>query len=153
MAKDWRNQMTSSSGNPARSSTHVSQPPRVRWLFLDLNSYFASVEQEMQPELRDRPVAVVPLMADTTCCIAASYQAKAFGVKTGTQVGEAKRLCPEIVLIEARHELYVDYHRRVVEAVESCVPVSSVRSIDEMACELIGREQPLLCCHGFGATN
>ncbi|MGH9617251.1 MAG: DNA polymerase Y family protein [Acidobacteriaceae bacterium] len=118
--------------------------PRVRWLFLDLNSYFASVEQETRRELRNRPVAVVPLMADTTCCIAASYEAKAFGVRTGTQVGEAKRMCPELVLVEGRHELYVDYHRRVVEAVESCVPVSSVRSIDEMACELMGREQPLL---------
>jgi DNA polymerase-4 len=118
--------------------------PRVRWLFLDLNSYFASVEQEKEPHLRNRPVAVVPLMADTTCCIAASYEAKAFGVKTGTQVGEAKRMCPGLVLVEGRHELYVEYHRRIVEAVESCVPVSSVRSIDEMACELIGREQPLL---------
>lgn len=118
--------------------------PRVRWLFLDLNSYFASVEQEETPHLRDRPIAVVPVMADTTCCIAASYEAKAHGVKTGTQVGEAKRLCPGIVLVEARHELYVAYHHRVVEAVESCIPVSSVRSIDEMACQLIGREQPLL---------
>ncbi len=118
--------------------------PRVRWLFLDLNSYFASVEQETRPHLRGRPIAVVPVMADTTCCIAASYEAKAFGVKTGTQVGEAKKMCPGIVLVEARHELYVDYHHRVVKAVEGCVPVSSVRSIDEMACELIGREQPLL---------
>ncbi|HVC89644.1 MAG TPA: hypothetical protein VND66_03380, partial [Acidobacteriaceae bacterium] len=128
------------SEEPRRGST----APRVRWLFLDLNSYFASVEQEKEPALRNRPVAVVPLMADTTCCIAASYEAKAYGVKTGTQVGEAKRMCPDLVLVEARHELYVDYHRRVVEAVESCVPVSSVRSIDEMACELMGREQPLL---------
>ncbi|MES2222878.1 MAG: DNA polymerase [Acidobacteriota bacterium] len=129
---------------PAQPPRPTSQAPRVRWLFLDLNSYFASVEQEIEPALRNRPVAVVPLMADTTFCIAASYEAKAYGVKTGTQVGEAKRLCPEIVLVEARHELYVDYHRRVVEAVENCVPVSSVRSIDEMACELMGREQPLL---------
>ena len=45
--------------------------PRLQWLFLDLNSYFASVEQELRPELRDRPLAVVPLVADTTCCIAA----------------------------------------------------------------------------------
>jgi DNA polymerase IV len=138
------NLMASSSGSLAKSGARGSQAPRVRWLFLDLNSYFASVEQEIQPDLRNRPVAVVPLMADTTCCIAASYEAKAFGVRTGTQVGEAKRLCPGIVLVEARHELYVDYHRRVVETIESCVPVSSVRSIDEMACELMGREQPLL---------
>jgi DNA polymerase IV len=118
--------------------------PRLRWLFLDLNSYFASVEQELVPRLRGRPVAVVPVLADTTCCIAASYEAKAFGVKTGTQVGEAKRLCPGIELVEGRHELYVEYHKRIVEAVESVVPVASVMSIDEMACRLMGREQPLL---------
>jgi DNA polymerase IV len=125
-----------------RNSTRTGDP-RLEWLFLDLNSYFASVEQELRPELRDRPVAVVPMLADTTCCIAASYEAKRFGVRTGTQVGEAKRLCPGLVLLEARHELYVDYHHRVVEAVESCLPVTSVMSIDEMACRLLGREQPL----------
>lgn len=117
--------------------------PQLRWLFLDLNSYFASVEQELRPELRGRPVAVVPVMADTTCAIAASYEAKAFGVRTGTRVGDAKQMCPGIELVEARHEVYVDYHNRVVEAVERCVPVSAVMSIDEMASSLIGREQPL----------
>jgi DNA polymerase-4 len=115
----------------------------LQWLFLDLNSYFASVEQELRPELRGRPVAVVPVMADTTCAIAASYEAKAFGIRTGTQIGEARRLCPGIVLVEARHEMYVDYHNRIVEAVERCVPVAAVMSIDEMAAHLIGREQPL----------
>jgi DNA polymerase-4 len=116
----------------------------VGWLFLDLNSYFASVEQQENPHLRHRPVAVVPVMADTTCCIAASYEAKAFGIKTGTQVGEAKRMCPDLLLVEARHQLYVQYHHRVIQAVEGCVPVSSVMSIDEMACQLVGREQALL---------
>lgn len=128
----------------AQTNTFRNGDPRLKWLFLDLNSYFASVEQELRPELRDRPMAVVPLLADTTCCIAASYEAKKYGVRTGTQVGEAKRLCPGIVLVEARHEVYVDYHHRVVEAVESCLPVTSVMSIDEMACRLLGREQPLL---------
>jgi DNA polymerase IV len=124
--------------------------PALNWLFVDLNSYFASVEQETRPELRGRPVAVVPMMADTTVCIAASYEAKAFGVKTGTVVADAKRLCPEIILVEARHELYVDYHRRVVEAVESCLPVTAVLSIDEMACRLMGRERPLLAALELG---
>src|ERR1700679_775157 len=126
------------------TNTYPMGDLRLRWLFLDLNSYFASVEQELRPELRGRPIAVVPLLADTTCSIAASYEAKQYGVRTGTQVGEAKRLCPGIALVEARHELYVDYHHRVVEAVESCLPVTSVMSIDEMACRLLGREQPLL---------
>ena len=121
-----------------------AQGPLLNWLFVDLNSYFASVEQQVRPELRGRPVGVVPMMADTTCCIAASYEAKAFGVRTGTIVADAKRMCPEIVLVEGRHEIYTEYHHRVVEAVESCVPVTAVCSIDEMACRLIGRERPLL---------
>jgi DNA polymerase-4 len=117
--------------------------PEVNWLFVDLNSYFASVEQDDRPELRGRPVGVVPLMADTTCCIAASYEAKAHGVKTGTLVGDAKRMCPGMVFVEARHELYVAYHHRIVETVESCVPVTAVCSIDEMGCRLMGREKKL----------
>ncbi|RRA48534.1 DNA polymerase [Acidipila sp. EB88] len=118
--------------------------PLVRWLFLDLNSYFASVEQELRPELRGCPIAVVPVVADSGTCIAASYEAKAFGVKTGVKVGDAKRLCPGLVLVEARHREYVEYHHRIIEAVERCVPVAAVLSIDEMACSLMGREQHLL---------
>jgi DNA polymerase IV len=45
----------------------------LRWLVLDLNSFFASCEQQEDPELRDRPLIVVPTMAETTCAIAASY--------------------------------------------------------------------------------
>ena len=107
----------------------------VRWLFLDLNSYFASVEQELRPELRGKPVAVLPVMTDRTSCIAASYEAKAFGIKTGTRVSDAKQLCPQIKLVEARHAVYVRYHHKIVEAVESCVPNAAVVSIDEMACQ------------------
>jgi len=122
----------------------------LNWLFVDLNSYFASVEQEVRPELRGRPVAVVPMMADTTVAIAASYEAKAYGVKTGTMVGDARRMCPDLVLVEARHEIYVDYHHRIVEAVESCLPVTAVLSIDEMACRMMGRERPLLAAMELG---
>src|SRR5258707_10957051 len=92
-------------------------PLELNWLFVDLNSYFASVEQQVRPELRGRPIGVVPMMADTTVLIAASYEAKAFGVRTGTIVADAKRMCPCIELVEARHEIYVEYHHKVVEAV------------------------------------
>jgi len=124
--------------------------PFVNWLFVDLNSYFASVEQQVRPELRGRPVGVVPMMADTTVCIAARYEAKAFGVRTGTVVADAKRMCPDILFVEGRHDLYTEFHHRIVEAVESCVPVTAVCSIDEMACRLIGRERPLLAAMELG---
>jgi len=133
---------------PSRAPGNVRELPNsgpvVNWLFVDLNSYFASVEQQDRPELRGKPVGVVPMLADTTCCIAASYEAKAHGVRTGTIVADARRLCPDIILVEGRHELYTEYHHRVVEAVESCLPVTAVCSIDEMACRLMGRERPLL---------
>jgi DNA polymerase-4 len=132
---------------PVRAASSV---PLLNWLFVDMNSYFASVEQDARPELRGRPVAIVPMMADSTCCIAASYEAKAYGVKTGTLVGDAKQMCPGLVLVEARHEIYVEYHHRIVEAVESCLPVTAVLSIDEMACRLLGRERPLLAALELG---
>lgn len=131
----------STAREPRFSEIEPQDPDTVDWLLLDLNSYFASVEQELRPELRGSPLAVVPVVADTTVCIAASYEAKAFGVKTGTRVSDAKRMCPGIVFVEGRHELYVEYHHKIVEAIESCVPVSVVMSIDEMACRLMGSER------------
>jgi len=110
-------------------------------LYVDLNSYFASVEQQLRPELRGKPVGVLPVMADTTCCIAASIDAKRFGVRTGTPVWQAKKLCKDIVFVQARPSTYVEIHHRIVAAVESCTPVSDVLSIDEMACELMGSER------------
>src|ERR1700727_2568110 len=116
-------------------------PDRFGFLHIDLNSFFASVEQQMHPEYRGRPLAVVPTMADATSCIAASYEAKALGIKTGTQVGEAKKKCPGIILLAGNHAAYTKYSHDIAKAVELACPVSHTPSIDEMVCELIGREQ------------
>ncbi len=110
-------------------------------LFLDLNSYFASVEQNERPSLRGRPVAVVPMMTDATCAIAASYEAKAYGVKTGTKIYDAKKMCPQLVCVLARHDVYVDYHHRVRAATEKHIPITKIWSIDEFHCDLVGRER------------
>lgn len=110
-------------------------------LYVDFNSYFASVEQQLRPELRGRPIGVLPVMAETTCCIAASYEAKAFGIKTGTMVRDARKLCRDIVFVEARPPLYVEYHHKLIEIVESCTHVERVLSIDEMVCLLTGSQQ------------
>ena len=111
----------------------------LRSLFIDFNSYFASVEQQLDPALRGRPVRVVPVMADSSCCIAASVEAKVFGVKTGTRASDAKRLCPGIELILADHAKYVQVHKQAVAVVDRLAPVRQVVSIDEMECELTGR--------------
>src|ERR1700722_13377450 len=102
----------------------ASYPGRFSFLHIGPNSFFASVEQQLPPEYRGRPLAVVPTMADTTCCIAASYEAKALGIKTGTQVGKAKEICPEIILIAGDHADYAEYSHRIAKAVELECPVS-----------------------------
>src|SRR5580704_8050865 len=121
--------------------SELLHPDRFNFLHIDLNSFFASVEQQLHPEYRGKPLAVVPTFADTTVCIAASYEAKAFNIKTGTQVGEAKKLCPGIILIEGSHTEYAKYSHAISEAVELACPVSHNPSIDEMVCQLMGREQ------------
>lgn len=113
----------------------------LRYLFIDMNAFFASVEQQDDPSLRHRPVAVIPTDAETTACIAASYEAKAWGVKTGTPVWEARKLCPKIVFKIANHRRYVIMHNRIVEAVGSVLPVDRILSIDEMTCRLLTHEE------------
>lgn len=108
------------------------------WIVLDLNSFFASCEQQENPELRGRPVGVVPMLSDSTCLLAASKEAKRFGLKTGTNVGEARKVCPDIALIKASHRRYVQYHHKVLEAIDKVIPIDQVLSIDEVSCRLTG---------------
>lgn len=114
---------------------------KLRYLFLDMNAYFASVEQQLRPELRGRPVAVAPVVAETTCCIAASYEAKRHGIQTGTQVACARQLCPGLQVVHSRPAEYVRIHQAIVEAVNSVIPVDQVCSIDEMVCRLSPHQQ------------
>jgi len=118
----------------------MRRPEGITRLYIDFDSFFASVEQQVQPHLRGRPVGVVPLESEHTCCIAASYEAKAYGVKTGTSVLDAKKMCPDIVFTRARHEVYVQMHHAILEEMNRHVPVHAVRSIDEMVCHLMRNE-------------
>ena len=131
-------------------SSTVSTEDTVRWLFLDLNSYFASCEQQLEPRYRGRPIAVVPMLADSTCVIAASYPAKAFGIKTGTRVGDAKRMCPGLILVTGRHEEYIRFHHEIIAACEKILPIESVLSVDEMAFKLTGSERKISRAQALG---
>ncbi|QDA57778.1 DNA polymerase Y family protein [Thermomonas aquatica] len=114
----------------------------LRCLFVDFDSFFASVEQNDAPHLRGRPVAVIPVASTTTCCIAASKEAKRdFGIKTGTGVAEALERCPDIALQIARPARYVRVHHQFLAAIQTCIPHGKAASVDEVPCWLIGRER------------
>jgi len=115
----------------------------VNYLFLDMNSYFASVAQQEEPHLRGRPVGIVTVDKPNAACIAASYEAKRFGIGMGTRKSDARRLCPAIEFRAARHDVYVDYHHRIIDATECIHPVTSVHSVDEFALRLTGRHRLL----------
>jgi len=114
---------------------HPDQNP-YQWLFLDLNSYFASVEQQENPKFRGRPLAVVPLLTDATCAIAASYEAKRLGIKTGTKIYEARKICPDLICVLAHHDQYVAYHHRILGEVIKHTPINKICSIDELSSRL-----------------
>jgi DNA polymerase-4 len=105
-------------------------------LYLDFDSFFAAAEQHFNVALRGRPVGVVPLDSPHTGCIAISREAKVRGLKGNASIRDARRLIPEMVFVVARHDVYVRLHNRIVEIVDTCVPVADVRSIDEMVCHL-----------------
>lgn len=137
--------MFSESSQPLESilEPHLepSFAPDLRVLMLDFNAYFASVEQQLNPALRGLPLGIVPMKAETASCIAASYEAKAHGVTTGTRVREARQLCPGIQFVVAKHAKYVAMHHQAVAIVNRHIPVDAVLSIDEMCATLTPRWQ------------
>lgn len=121
--------------------SNLNIPPKdFRVLFLDMNSFFASVEQQVRPELRGKPIGVAPFTGDSGCIIAASREAKAEGIKIG-RIGEAKRLCPKLQIVESRPALYMIYHKEIKKVIESFTPYFKPLSIDEFALYLTSREQ------------
>jgi DNA polymerase IV len=113
---------------------------KLRSLFVDFNAFFASVEQQERPELRGKPLAVGPYEHDSTCVIASSQEARKFGIKCGTNIGMAKRMCPDLIVVGATPQLYKAYHEALREVAQSVLPEEKVHSIDEMSYRLIGEE-------------
>lgn len=99
-------------------------------LHADLNSFFAMAEQQANPMLREKPVGIVKAKG-RTCIIAASVEAKKYGVATGCRVGDAKKLCPDIILVPADFAKYEDISRRFIKICADCSPFCEVFSLDE----------------------
>ncbi|MDE1132795.1 MAG: type VI secretion protein ImpB [Ascidiaceihabitans sp.] len=112
----------------------------IERLYLDFDSFFASAEQHFNSSLRGKPVGVVPLDSSTTSCIAVSREAKALGVKSGARITDARAIVPDMIFVVARHDVYVRLHNRILDVIDTCLPISSVRSIDEVVCHLTASE-------------
>ncbi len=110
----------------------------LNWLYFDLDCYFATIEQQLNPSLQGKPIIVVPMQHDAASAIAVSYEARKYFIKTGTKVYDAKKLCPEIICIQARPKVYVHYHHLIFAAIDKHLLIDHIFSIDEGACKLTG---------------
>ena len=110
------------------SREHVFVSPRTGATILhaDLDSFYASVEQRDDPALRGRPIAV-----GGGVVLAASYEAKAFGVRTAMSGGAARRLCPDLIEVSPRFDAYTEASRAVFDIFRDTSPLVEPMSIDE----------------------
>lgn len=100
------------------------------FLHVDINSFFATMSQQKNPRLRGQPVGIIK-DAGRTCIIAASIEAKALGVKTGSTVKEARLVAPDIILIPAEFDLCLDATKKLKKLFESVTPSVQIFSLDE----------------------
>jgi DNA polymerase-4 len=112
----------------------MTKADNVLWeraiILVDMNAFFASVEQYDRPEWRGRPVAVTN-GEQGTCIITCSYEARAYGVKTGMRLKHARELCPDLIQCPARPERYAEVSTNIMSALQEITPDVEVFSVDE----------------------
>lgn len=111
-------------------------------LHVDMDSFFASVEVREQPHLAGKPVVVGGPSARGVVT-AATYEARAFGIRAGMPVGQAQAACPEAVFLPVRHDLYRTYSRAVMTIIGNVTPDFEPLSIDEAFLDVSGARRRL----------
>lgn len=111
------------------NSRYNTERPLV--MHIDLNSCFATVEQQSRPLLRGRPIAVVNRRTENTAIITASYEAKKYGVKVGMRFKEAKLLVPDIIAVETDPAKYRFVYHKMMDMMKTYSPHVTMKSIDE----------------------
>ena len=117
-------------------------------MHVDMNSCFATIEQQANPLLRGRPVAIAAYVSPRGCVLASSIEAKKYGVKTGHRVRDAQALCPDIVILPPDPPKYRDAHIRFKRIFQTYSDRVVPKSIDEAVIDFsntpIIRKQSLL---------
>ena len=108
---------------------------------IDMNAFFASVEQKANPHLKGKPILVCGNPKGRTVVATASYEARAYGIKTGMTIGEAKKLCPQAILVECDPDKYVYTSMKLLSIYESFTPKVEAFSVDEAFLDLTGTER------------
>lgn len=120
------------------------KPQHRHWqraiILVDMNAFFASIEQLDHPELRGQPVAVTN-GKQGSCIITSSYEARAYGIKTGMRLKQARALCPMLIQCPARPERYAELSRRIMYAFFDITPDVEVFSVDEAFLDVTGCQQ------------
>ena len=120
----------------------MRRPAEIERLYLDFDGFFASVEQQVHPHLRGKPVGVVPFKDAThTCVIACSREAKLRGVKNVMSLEEARECCPDIILVPQSPDLYRRAHNTLLSEISAVIPIDAVKSIDELTCRIFPSER------------
>ena len=117
----------------------MRKPETIESLYLDFDGFFASVMQQAMPAIRGRPVGVIPFdsdAADSSVVIACSKEAKARGCQNVMPVPEARRICPDIVLVTQRPDLFRRAHNTLLNEISCEIPIETVKSIDELCCRV-----------------
>ena len=116
-----------------------TEQPQI--LHIDLNSCFATVEQQARPLLRGRPLGVTNRLTKNACVVAASYEAKALGVKVGMSFSEAKLLAPDLIMVETDPPKYHYVYKKLIGIMRSYSPNIGMKSIDEGIIDFHGTRQ------------
>ena len=106
-------------------------------MHIDMNAFFASVEQQANPALRGKPIAVTG-SDKRTVILTASYEARAFGVKTGLTTWEARQKCPHLIFVPTNNRLYAHVSSQIMKIILDYTPLVEVFSIDEAFMDITG---------------